>query len=227
MRLKKNEKMESPFFGNYYCIIPNTNYAFLVISKNACTFLKKTAIYKKTGEWLDETQFKVHSKIGYNPKSSEYLFTNDGLKELEQKNKIKISRFAVWRDPIHRIQSSYKLFCLERELRYYFIYLNMNEKIPFERFMEFIKFELGKIDPLFIDEHIRKQVDYIKENEVEEIVHINDVFDFLRAKGIPFINEKSNKTSVPFQLEDPNIINEIKELYKEDYSMEITWKNKK
>ncbi|GAA3569475.1 sulfotransferase family 2 domain-containing protein [Snuella lapsa] len=224
MRLKKDEQIESPFFGNYYCLIPNTNIAFLVISKNACTFLKKIAIYNKTGDWLDESQFKVHSTIGYNSNKSNYLFTNEELKAFEKESREKIYRFAIWRDPIHRIESSYKLFCMERELRYYFIYLDINKDIPFERFIEFIRFELGKENPLFIDEHIRKQVDYLKENEVDEIVHINDLFPFLRSKGISFIEEKSNKTKANFQLENEAFINDIKALYKDDYKIEITWK---
>ncbi len=224
MRIKNNEIIESPFFGNYFCLIPNTNLAFLVISKNACSFLKKVAIYNKTNEWLNEKQFEIHSAIGFKPEKSEYLATKESLKILERERGEKFKTFAVWRDPVLRIQSAYKLFCLKGEPRHYFIYLDINKKTSFDRFMEFVRFESGKTNPLFIDEHIRKQVDYISGFDVDEIVHIDCLFDFLNDNNIPFINEKSNQTKSSFRLTDMNFINEIKELYKEDYNIRITRK---
>ncbi|MDO5979793.1 sulfotransferase family 2 domain-containing protein [Flavivirga spongiicola] len=226
MRLKKDEKVESPFFGNYYCMIPNTNYAFVVISKNACTFLKKVAIYNNEKKWTPDIPnvWEAHRKVGSYPKRSEYLFTAKQLKKIEKQQNKKIHKFAVWRDPIDRVISTYKLFVLEREYRAYFSILNLYEDDSFSRFMEFIEFELKKSDPLHIDEHIRKQVDYYSMKHIDDVVHINDLYSYLEAHKISFIKEVSNKTKVNFKIKNIDYLNKIKAFYKEDYLIKTTWR---
>ncbi|GAA3563795.1 sulfotransferase family 2 domain-containing protein [Snuella lapsa] len=224
MRLKKDEKIESPFFGNYYCLIPNTDFAFIVISKNACTFLKKVAIYNKEHLWVPDIPnvWEAHRIIGCNPEQSDYLFTIEQLKELESEQNRKIHKFAVWRDPIDRIVSTYKLFVLEREYRWYFSILNFYEDDSFDRFMEFVEFELRKSDPLHIDEHIRKQVEYYNCQEIDDVIHLKDLYDYLESKKIPFIKEASNKTDVNFNISKVEHVNRIKALYEKDYGIKIT-----
>lgn len=101
-------------------------------------------------------------------------------------------KFAVWRDPVERLVSCYKFFCLEKENRYYFRYLDLYGDNSFDRFMEFVRFELGKTNPLYQDEHIRRQSDYYSPEDVDYIVPIkflnrfwkNIIFLFLRKKRI-------------------------------------------
>jgi len=221
MRLEENTPIPNPFFGNYFCLIPNTNVSFVVISKNACTFLKKVAVYNQENIWEKDTV--IHNKIGYRSEKSQYLVSFDEMKEIESELEGDLIKIAIWRDPVERIVSSYKMFCLEKEWRHYMQYLNIYNDNSFERYMQIVRFELEKGDPLFIDEHFRKQIDYYDINDVTEIVHIKDLNRFLGSKNIPFQKEKSNPTKVDFKLTDEKLIAEIKELYNEDYSIKPTW----
>jgi hypothetical protein len=208
----------SPFMGNFFCLIPNSNAAFVVISKNACTFLKKTAIYSVMGEWVDSFD-SAHDIVGYSSKSR-YLIPISEMKNYEKKHG-KILKFAVWRDPVERIVSTYKLFCIERESRMYFQYLGINEPVSFDRFMEFLNFEWCKQDSILQDEHIRRQVDYYKPKDVDHIVSIENLNQFLKENNIYFRQEHSNKTESAFRITNDKYIESIKKRYKNDYQIRL------
>ena len=46
---------------------------------------------------------------------------------------------------------------------------------------------------------------------------------FLEEHGVPVLKKSANETSVKFQLTDWNYIEEIRELYKADYEIELTY----
>ena len=89
--------------------------------------------------------------------------------------------------------------------------------------MEFVRFELGKSNPVYQDEHIRRQSDYYRPEDVDYIVPIHKLNQFLEEHGVPVLKKSANETSVKFQLTDWNYIEEIRELYKADYEMELTY----
>ena len=217
MKLPLDYKLPSLFFGNFFCLIPNTNAAFVVISKNACSFLKKVAIYNDTNEWV--TTSKAHDIIGYSAKSN-YLVPISKMKKYEEKNGALV-KFAIWRDPIDRIASTYKLFCLEREYRAYFHYLGINENISFERFKDFMMFEWNKKSAVNQDEHIRRQVDYYKLRDVDHVISIDSLYPFLDNNNIKFKKEKSNKTNVAFEIVKEEDLAIIKAYYKADYRIRL------
>ena len=134
----------------------------------------------------------------------------------------KMIKFAVWRDPVERLVSCYKFFCLEKENRYYFRYLDLYGDNSFDRFMEFVRFELGKTNPLYQDEHIRRQSDYYSPEDVDYIVPIKFLNRFLEEHNIPVPQKEANKTTVDFKLAN-HYIDEIKDLYKNDYKIECTY----
>ena len=218
MKYKNKELIQSPFMGNYFCLIPNTDIAFVVIAKNACTFLKKVAYYALEGFWIREST-EIHDLIGYCSEKSGFLMSFEQIKEAERTRKRPYKKIAVWRDPVERAISAYKHFCMEGTVRYYFIYLNLHMDTSFDRFLELIDFELKKSNPLFIDEHIRKQVDYYSGTEVDEIVHIRDLDTFLEDNGVRFIKEKSNNTKSDFKPDDSKYLDKIREWYSEDYKI--------
>jgi hypothetical protein len=220
MRIPDNLSIPSPFMGSYFCKIINHNAAFVAISKNAVTFLKKIAIYTSTGT-IVEDQDEVHSIIGFTDESK-YLFPVSKLKNLEAENGSHL-KFAVWRDPVERLISTYKFFCLEREFRRYFQFLDLYNDNSFERFMQFVEFELSKSEAEHQDEHIRRQVDYYNPEDVDYIIPIHKLNQFLTEKHIPVIEEKSNTTSVKFDMRDKKWLETIKSLYKDDYLIPINY----
>ena len=89
--------------------------------------------------------------------------------------------------------------------------------------MEFVRFELGKSNPVYQDEHIRRQSDYYRPEDVDYIVPIHKLNQFLEEHDVLVLKKSANETSVKFQLTDRNHIEEIKELYKTDYEIKLTY----
>ncbi|PPL03151.1 Sulfotransferase family protein [Parapedobacter indicus] len=208
--------------GNFFCIIPNTGVAFVAISKNAVTFLKKVAYYNGSREKVWEKGFtSVHDLIGYSD-GSPYLVPVDKMQEFENKHGV-YTKFAVWRDPIERIVSTYKLFCLDGEFRRYFHFLGLVGGTSFDRFVDFLEFEWEKKDPLWQDEHIRRQVDYYNPSEVNYIVNIHNLHSFLTDFNVPFKSEISNKTLSSFELTNEKHLTRIRQYYKADYQIECNY----
>lgn len=211
-----DSKIASPFVGNYFCYIEKHDMAFVVISKNGVTFLKNVAIFEKCG-YIPKNEDESHYIIGNSPESG-YLFTMDQVRQYEKENE-PLLKFAVWRDPVERLVSCYKFFLLEREYRNYFNYLNLYEDDSFDRFMEFTEFELKKRNPLFQDEHIRRQSDYYSICDVDYVVHIKKLNQFLAEHGVTLREEKANETKVHFDFPREKWEKKIKELYASDYEI--------
>lgn len=205
-----------PFFQNFFCLMEEYQAAFVCISKNASTYLKNIAIYVREGE-RELTEEEVHARIGYEPHRG-YLIPVSEMNEYEEKYG-KVVKFAVWRDPVERLISTYKWFLMEKNWRPYFNWLNLYEDCSFDRFLEFTVFELGKANPQAQDEHIRKQIDYYSPSDVDYIIHINDLNDFLIQRGIPTLKNRQNETHTDKIILTDEQIGKIKDLYKEDYSL--------
>lgn len=216
MKTNVSLELSSPFMQNYFCIIEKYRVAFVVISKNAVTTLKNIAIYAKLGVVPDDETI-THAYIGYTPANG-FLVPVSEMSAYEVKHG-RCLKFAVWRDPVERLVSTYRWFVLQKAKRYYFLYLGLYQDTSFERFMQFVKFELEKSNPLYQDEHIRKQSSYYSPEDVDYIVPIEKLDQFLNEHGIPILDEKSNESSLPFVLEDEQLAAKIKEWYQPDYKI--------
>ena len=209
-------ELSSPFMQNYFCIIEKYRTAFVMISKNAVTTLKNIAIYAKLGG-IPEYENITHDYIGYTPANG-FLVPISEMPAYEAKHG-KYLKFAVWRDPVERLVSTYRCFILQQAKRYYFIYLGLYKDNSFERFMQFVEFELQKTDPLYQDEHIRRQSDCYSPEDVDYVVPIEKLDRFLEEHGIPIMAEKSNESLVPFVVKDKRFVAKIKEWYQSDYKI--------
>lgn len=215
MKIPLNVPCRSPFLDNYFCLIEEHNMAFVSIAKNAVTHLKNIVVSSKYGFYPEGEE--VHSFIGYNDMSP-YLCPVTKMKERESESG-KLIKFAVWRDPVERLVSCYKHFCLERTSHYYYSLLGVYENNSFDYFMSVVRLELSKKDPLYQDEHIRRQSDYYSLEDVDYIVPIHKLNQFLEEHGVPVLRKSANETSVKFELTDPDYIAEIQSLYRSDYEI--------
>lgn len=219
MKSFSDVQTRTPFLANYFCLIEKYNLAFVIIAKNASSHLRNILAYSLYDFYPNQNG--AHSLVGYD-EASPYLCPVSKMQENEEEFG-KIRKFAVWRDPVERLVSCYKHFCLEKANRFYFQYLDLYNDNSFDRFMEFVRFELSKSNPVYQDEHIRRQSDYYRPEDVDYIVPIYKLNQFLEEHGVPVLKKSANETSVKFQLTDLNHINEIKELYKADYEIELTY----
>lgn len=207
------------FFGNYICVIPHTDAAFVAVSKNAVTFLKKVARHNALGRWPDDT-VDVHRAIGYSEESS-FLVKVAHWRQWQREHGPR-RVFAVWRDPVERIESTYALFCLAGAPHDYFSMLGLQRDPSLERFFAFLEWEWSKTDPLLQDEHVRAQVDYYGPGDVDDVVSLGALHDYLRDRGIDFRPERSNASGQGFRLTDSAQIGRVQAHYAADYAIEVT-----
>lgn len=213
MQITTNILSQSCFFRNFFCIIKERQAAFVCISKNACTFLKAIAIYNKTGLRLGK-EWDIHQTIGFTPDYG-YLVPVNEMPAYE-KSHGSLLKFAVWRDPVERLVSAYKWFILSGEYRVYFKWLNLYQDCSFDRFIDFVAFELGKSEPENQDEHIRRQSDYYSAEEVDVIVPLEKLDIFLLHNRLPVLRQQNVTANKRFAATDQQK-ERIRNLYEQDY----------
>lgn len=194
--------------------------AFVLILKCGLTFLENIAIYASIGmipDRKDQTHFYI-ARV----KPERFLVPVSEMSGYEREHKSYL-KVAVWRDPVERLISAYKYFILERTFNRYMYMCNLYQDHSFERFLSFVEFELGKTNPLWQDEHIRRQSDFYTSAEVDCIVPLSKLNCFLEEKGVDIPEERSNATSVQFELRDEKQIARIKELYRLDYEIPVSY----
>lgn len=217
--LPSDMHVKTPFLANYFCLMESYHMAFVIIAKNASSHLRNILASSLYGFYPNQSG--AHSLFGYDD-ASPYLCPVSKMQEKEKESG-RMLKFAVWRDPVERLVSCYKHFCLQKANRFYFHYLALYEDNSFDRFLEFVRFELGKKNPLSQDEHIRRQSDYYRSEDVDYIVPIYKLNQFLEEHDVSVLKKSTNETYVKFQLIDRNHIEEIKELYKADYEIKLTY----
>lgn len=193
------------FFQNYFCKIPQSNVQFVVISKNACTYLKKIAL-SRIGLNLTDSKL-IHDTIGYSE--------NHFLTRVHKSNTDDI-KIAVYRDPVSRLKSVYEWFVLDRQSNLYFAMSDVYS-MDFDRFLDFVERELCKSNPLLMDEHIRPQSDYYKDSDVDYIIDIKSLDEWLLLNGIQ-TTERQNESIVKIELTETQI-ERIKKLYEKDFKL--------
>jgi hypothetical protein len=165
--------------------------------------------------------FLIRNTIGRLLKSH-YLIHVSRIKEYEKKNG-KLMKFVVYRDPVERFISVYKFFILGRKHYRYFKYAGLYHDNSFERFIEFAEFELKKGSPIYQDKHIRRQVDCYHPSEVDYIVSLEKLNQFLREQNIPIGppigSRKINETNINFASPSQKLLDKVKDLYREDYKI--------
>lgn len=220
-RADSRPRPTGPFIGNYFCLMPGTGLAFVTVSKNAVTHLKRVAVWLATGHW-PQTFAETHDTIGYDH-TSPYLVHVDEMPEYERAHGRRF-KFAVWRDPVRRLESTFSMFCLDlRHPQPYFQMLDLQRSdITFERFFQFCELEWTKPDPQFQDEHLRRQADYYTTADVDAIITAEQLTDFLAAHGIWAPENSSNATTAPFRITSPEQLNRIREHYRADYDLDPT-----
>ena len=201
------------FFGNYFCILKERHSAFVCISKNGCTFLKSISIYNKTGLLIEEER-QIHDYVGYSP-SNGFLIPVESMPAYEKENGT-VLKFAVWRDPVERLISTYKWFILEGNWNHYFHRLDLYKDNDFNRFLEFVKFELGKSTPENQDEHIRKQCAYYIPDHIDVIVPMKRLDVFLAHNQLPVLKKQTQSGKYHFSITTEQT-EMIRILYNDDY----------
>jgi hypothetical protein len=190
--------------GNYYLINSVHRWAAVCISKNACTSLKKRVLLD-AGISLSGKN-AIHDAVGYSA-ASRFLHPVTGGRPPEFKC------FAVWRDPLERFESLFRHFALDGIRQHSLRYLYGKDAEAWVSFAE----EHLALPPREQDEHFRRQTDYYRPGDVEEIVDISGLNLWFLAQGwgeLPY----ANTSQIPFSLPE-HLARRIRKLYEADYAL--------
>jgi len=213
----KNIKKQKEASINYAIgAIPcySKKFLFIHLPKNGVSSLKK--IVAKLDDGKELKGLAIHDYFGYKNEGNKRIETS----EIDDQRFDSFVKFAVYRDPVERLISLYldkvsPLRNKEKVNRRYFESVNLIG-VNFSSFFRFTKRELKK-QIAFQDEHIRKQSDNYKPEDVDYIVPIKHLNCFMKdvvKVEIPKKENKSNPAEIPIRF-----ISKIEKLYKEDYKL--------
>lgn len=182
-------------YAAYYTHLGGDNYA-LDISKCASTTLHSVSARLVGREPSDGGVFSWH---GLAPR-----FTKESV---AGKRKI-----AVWRDPVERAVSFYSSNVLKYEPHIFGI----------EKFSDVVaEAERQYANPfgtsLLVDQHLRKQSDYYKVEDVDVIVRIEDLDEYLFSIGVE-APERLNVSEARYQPTEAEA-NAVRAFYADDYEL--------
>lgn len=195
--------------GNYFTLCREGKWAAVNISKNAITSIKSFILQKRGLPELPH--FTVHRMIGNY--EGYYGVPVSKMKEFEEKNGTYV-KFAVVRNPMKRLLSVYDLFWMQGLPHPAFDAMKKNGVLTFSQFLKCVE-EVLKAPLDLQDVHIRKQKDYFNYDDVDYIVDIGCLTDFMRNVLHEDFNVRRNVTDKHYI---PTIqeLNKAYTLYKDD-----------
>ena len=195
--------------GNYYLINPVAGWAAVCVSKNGCTSLK-ARILLEHGISVDHFT-EIHDRIGYNASSPFLRDVTAGIPE-------DLETFAVWRDPVERFKSVFKHLALGEPIE------RQPASLPPEvdAWLDWVEDELQK-PVLEQDEHLRRQSDCYRPEDVDSIVPLEHLTEWFADKGFGELPHEHAR-SVPLEL-TPAQAARIRRIYWQDSGCEIPVEN--
>lgn len=207
------KKHKSPFGGNVFIVNHKRKHRFVSTAKVGCTTLKYiTVIDDKLYDFdPDDKPQKSHDILGYKADGKKLVPT-------DSKKYNNYTTVAIWRDPLKRFASWYS------DKVYYpyqpYIFLSgLAVEGTVDRCLEFLKFELSKSDPEWMDEHVRPQSAYFDPSDIDVFVDISNLSDYLESIGVQQEKRLSNTSSKQEVNLTDEQVTEFKELYKADYEL--------
>ncbi len=207
----------SPYFQNLFIVNHKRRHKFVAIAKGGSTTLKRiTSVDDGISKDGAEDIQGVHDLLGFRDNGTSLIEINSPLFA-------DYTRVAIYRDPIERFISYYKDKVLSSPLSHA-RKAGLSPETPLEQIIEYLEQELSNSDPLWIDEHIRPQARHYQPDQVDIIVKLSDLDDYLHTIGVETISKDYYNTSENILVELPQPVQaKLKKIYREDY--EILEKN--
>lgn len=195
--------------SNYFTICRDGKWAAVNISKNAITSIRSFILQKRGLPELPH--FTVHRMIG--DYEGYYCVPVSKMKKFEEENGV-YTKFAIVRNPMKRLLSTYDLFWMQGYPHPNFDAWKKHGVTTFSQFLACVEQNL-KLSVHLQDVHIRKQKDYFNYNDVDYIVDIGCLTDFMKNVLHEDFNVRRNVTDKHYT---PTIqeLNKAYNLYKDD-----------
>lgn len=218
--VKKLDDLQTPFLGNLFITNHKRGHKFLSVAKVGSTTIKTVTAHDDG--LLDgsiKNSQEIHSLFGYKENGSSML-------AIDSPRYPHYIRAAVYRDPVERVTSWYKDKVLlngnDKGFNSYCLRLDIIGETDYSRIIEFLRFEVTKPHDDWIDEHLRPIARYIKPQDVDVIIKINDLDKYLEHIGCEssFIKEEQKNSTQRVKFEFPrNVQAAIREIYRQDIKL--------
>ena len=220
LRRRKIRYSRSDAGGNIFFLCHKRRFMFLAISKNASTSLKELLYVLESGRAPGDIPADIHRTLGWRAKRG---------RAIDRRNRKALAkyqdyfRFVVYRDPVDRFLSAYHSQVLYPPRPHPFYVRNRLEGMALDPFLDIVEEILRIENPLHIDEHLRPQRRYYEWDDVDEIVEMDSLNEFLlrtfQVRRIP----SANAIVAPRVTVTQAQIARIRELYREDYTIPTTY----
>lgn len=191
-------------------------WAAIEVPRCGCSLLKSLVLkdhFPDKYEELKDDPHGIHEFFGYTPESSQghiqyCTYATPGYR-----------RFAVWRNPIERLFSLWAEFCQGSHEHAPFVYGGIRG-LWFADFVDYVEWAMKSPQSLPHDPHTQRQVDLYGPDDVDDIVPISSLQQYLTQFGhdnVPHVNV----TKYPFRLSysDYPALEKAARLYAADFSI--------
>ncbi|MDX2419094.1 MAG: sulfotransferase family 2 domain-containing protein, partial [Xanthomonadales bacterium] len=205
---------------NLFFLCHKHQLMFLGISKNASTTLKHIMYREEFGADTQEVPAEIHRFWGWGPHADRAIETHKA-KDVEAYSGY--TRFAIYRDPVSRFLSAYHNMVLYSKVPHEFFVENRLEGMALDHFIDVTATILKMNNPLHIDEHLRPQAWQYRPDDVDYIVPLESMSDFLESRFGIQPGPVHNKTRLPRISASEQQLERIREIYACDYAIKPNW----
>ena len=202
---------------DFFFLCHKRKFMFLSVSKVASTSLKTLLYEEEFGRPFEPRQgVDIHAYWGFRARKGRMIRRED---RETWRGYADYLRFAVYRDPVDRLVSTYHSKVLYAPKPHPFYTRHRLEGLPLDPFLDVVD-EVLRIDtPEHIDEHLRPQRRCYAPEDVDVIVPIEHLPEFLRRSfGIERVPSENVVTAPKFAPTSAQI-ERSKDLYREDYAI--------
>ncbi len=177
-------------------------------------------MYRLENPGAREVTDNIHWYWGFKPHRGRSIEVNDADGLGEYRDYLK---FAVYRDPVSRFLSAYHNRVLYSPIDHPFYVGKRLEGMGLDQFIGVAEQSLKIDNPLYIDEHIRPQSWCYKPEDVDFIVPIEHLQDFLGTQFGVEQTPGANRTRLPRVDVSDDQAQRIRELYRCDDAIRPNW----
>jgi len=218
--LTRSENRQTDAYNSLFFASEKKKFLFLSIAKCGCSTLKHLIYKIEHGVDLEGENIHEHFGYSHRPPSVYSLDRPDELNKLVVGGYL---RFAVWRDPLERSVSTYVQKILgENVMTKFFEPLH---RCSFDDYLDVCEQVVGELAPNDMEEHIRPQSEFYRQGDIDELVSLTDLDQFLIEQfNLPSPSRVNVTNSASVFVPSEQQAQRIREIYRADYELTPTWK---
>lgn len=214
----KDARTKPPFSSNFLIVNHARKHRFVNVPKLGVSTLK----------WLTIEDDDLNNGKPISSPNEDFGYTPNGssIVAIDSDEYSEYTTVAIWRDPVDRFYSWYKNKVLFDSRNIYIRKLALPVDNSIDRSIEFLKFELSKSDPAWMDAHLRPQADSYNPDIANIIVNMPDMSAYLKSIGVKDAPVRNSTAKIEAKPMTASQKKKVKELYAKDYQIIKDYKNK-